>query len=193
MLPAMLFTGAIFIIWDLRFEEHAIWRFNPEFLIGKNILNLPIEEWLFFLAVPYLGIYIYEFIKHRFYDFERPNIFLAISLLLLLLCGILAYSTRQKLYSFFTFFLLTIYLGYTIFRNRFKKHYTKFYLAYFVLLVPFILISGILTALPIIEYNPLHNLGIRLYTIPVENFAYLFLLLLMNITIYEYLKERRIY
>jgi lycopene cyclase domain-containing protein len=193
LLPAMLFTGAIFIIWDLRFEERAIWRFNSDFVTGINILSLPIEEWLYFLAVPYLGVFIFEFIKHRFLNFERPNLFLAISLILLVLFGILAYFTRQKLYPFFTFFLLSIYLAYTIFRNRFKKHYTKFYLAYFVMLVPFILISGVLTALPIVEYNPVHILGIRLFSIPVENFASLFLLLLMNITIYEYLKDRRIY
>ncbi len=193
LFPAILFSGAIFIIWDLSFEERAIWRFNPEFIVGKNILNLPIEEWLYFLAVPYLGVFIYEFLKYRFHNFERPNTFLAISLILLVLFGITAYFSRQKLYPFFTFFLLAIYFGYTIFRNRSKKYYTKFYLSYFVLLVPFLIISGLLTALPIIEYNPEHILGIRLYSIPVENFASLFLLQLMNITIYEYLKERRIY
>jgi lycopene cyclase domain-containing protein len=193
LLPAMLFTGAIFIMWDLRFEEQAIWRFNSKFLIGRNLLNLPIEEWFYFLAVPYLGVFIYEFLKHRFPNFERPNTSLVISLVLLVLFGFVAFFSRQKLYPFFTFFLLTIYLAYTIFRNRFKKHYTKFYLAYFVMLVPFLIISGILTVLPIIEYNPLHTLGVELYTIPIENFASLFLLLLMNITIYEYLKERRIY
>ncbi len=193
LLPAMLFTGAIFIIIDLRFEQRAIWRFNTEFTIGINILNLPIEEWLYFLAVPFLGVAVYEFLNSMFFNFEHPKIFLALSLFLLILFGVAAYFSRQKLYPFFIFFLLAIYLGYTIFRERFTKHYTKFYLAYFVMLVPFLIISGLLTALPIIEYNPDFNLGIRLFSIPVENFASLFLLLLMNITIYEFIKERRIY
>ncbi len=193
LLPAMIFTGAIFIILDLRFEQRAIWRFNSEFTIGINILNLPIEEWLYYIAVPFLGVSVYEFLNYRFYDFERPKFFLALSLFLLILFGVAAYLSRQKIYPFFIFFLIAIYLGYTIFRERFTKHYTKFYLAYFVLLIPFLIISGLLTALPIIEYNPDFNLGIRLFSIPVENFASLFLLLLMNITIYEFLKERRIY
>ena len=193
LLPALLFVTAIFIIWDLRFEERAIWHFNPEFVMGKYVLNLPVEEWLYFPVVSYLGVFVYEFLKHRFPNFQRPNSFLVLSLVLLVLFGVLAFLSRQKLYSFFTFFLLTIYMAYTIFRNRFKKHYSKFYLAYFILLVPFLIINGVLTALPIIEYNPLHILGIEIYTIPIENFAALFLLLLMNITIYEYLKERRIY
>ncbi|MBT3386196.1 MAG: lycopene cyclase domain-containing protein [Prolixibacteraceae bacterium] len=193
LIPAILFTGAIFIIWDLRFEERAIWRFNSDFVIGKNILTLPFEEWLYFLTIPFLGVFIYELLKQRFYDFERPNSFLVLSLILFVLFGILAFSTRQKLYPFFTFFLLSIYLGYTIFRNPFKKHYTKFYLTYLIMLLPFIFIGGIISALPIIEYNPEHIIGIRLLSIPVENFISLFLLLLMNITIYEFLKERRIY
>jgi len=193
LLPAMLFTGAIFIVMDLRFEQRAIWRFNTEFTIGINILNLPIEEWLYFLAVPFLGVAIYEFLNSRLFNFEYPKIFLALSLFLLILFGVTAYFSRQKLYPFFIFFLLSIYLGYTIFRERFTKHYTKFYLAYFVLLIPFLIISVLLTALPIIEYNPEFNLEIRLFSIPIENFASLFLLMLMNITIYEFIKERRIY
>ncbi len=193
LLPAMLFSGAIFIILDLRFTERGIWSFNPEYLLGKTLLNLPIEEWLYFLAVPLLGTFIYEYLKQRFPGFERPNHFLAISLGLLLVFGVAGYLSRQKVYPFFIFFLITIYFGYTIFRNRFKEHFTKFYLSFLILLIPFIIISGILTALPIIEYNPQFNLGIRLFSIPIENFASLFLLQLMNITIYEYLKERRIY
>lgn len=193
LIPAVLFSGAIFLIWDLRFDERAIWRFNPEFLIGVNILNLPIEEWLYFIAIPFLGVSVYEYAKQRFYSFERPNTFLSISLALFVLFGIIAYFSREKMYPFFTFFLTAIYLGYTIFRNRFKKHYTKFYITYFITLIPFLIISGVLTSLPVIEYNPVHYFGIHIYKIPLENFASLFLLLLMNLTIYEYLTERRIY
>jgi lycopene cyclase domain-containing protein len=193
LIPAVLFSGAIFIIWDLRFDERAIWRFNSEFLIGSKILNLPIEEWLYFIAIPFLGVSIYEYVKQRFYDFEYPNTFLSISLALFILFGVIAYFSREKMYPFFTFFLSAIYLGYTIFRNRFKKHYSKFYLAYFITLIPFLIISLVHTSLPVIEYNPVHYFGIHIHTIPVENFAALFLLLLMNITIYEYLTERRIY
>ena len=51
------------------------------------------------------------------------------------------------------------------------------------------IINGILTSLPVVTYNDLHNLGLQIFTIPVEDFGYLFLLLLMNVTIYEYLKR----
>ena len=130
LLPAIIFSGAIFIIWELRFEELGIWSYNSEYVTGIDILSLPFEKWLFFLVVPYCTVFIYELLKIKLPNFEKPNVFLALSLILLVLFGLLAYFSRQKLYTFFTFFLLTIYLGYTIFRNRFKKYYTKFYLTY---------------------------------------------------------------
>jgi lycopene cyclase domain-containing protein len=56
-----------------------------------------------------------------------------------------------------------------------------------------LIIYGILAALPLVKYNPEHILNIRILNIPIEDFPYFFLLLLMNITIYEFLKERKFY
>ena len=193
LLPAILFSGAVFILWDLRFEELGIWSFNPRYITGIYILNLPFEEWLFFLIIPYSCVFIYEVLNFKLPHFERPNLFLAISLALLAIFAILAYTARQNLYTFFTFFLLTIYFGYTILRNSFKQHYTKFYLTWLISLIPFLIVNGLLTGLPVVEYNNNHTLGVRIFTIPFEDFFYLFLLLLINITIYEYMKKQRLF
>jgi len=187
--PAIIFTGAIFIIWDIRFQELGIWDFNSEYITGIYLINLPVEEWLFFIVIPYCCVFIYEILKVKSPKFELPNILTGLSIVLLVLFALLAYFAREKIYTFFTFFLLTLYFGYTIIRKRFKKYYSKFYLTYFISLIPFFIINGILTSLPVVTYNNLHNLGLRIFTIPVEDFGYLFLLLLMNITIYEYLKR----
>jgi lycopene cyclase domain-containing protein len=193
LFPAILFSGAVFILWDLRFEELGIWSFNPEYVTGIYLLNLPVEEWLFFLVVPYCCIFIYEVLKVKVPHFDKPNLFVAISLVLLIAFALLAWFARQKLYTFFTFFLLTIYFGYTVFRNQFKPFFTRFYLTWLISLIPFLIVNGILTAMPVIEYNDLHNLGIRVFTIPVEDFFYFFLLLIMNITIYEYMRRQRFF
>jgi lycopene cyclase domain-containing protein len=193
LLPAILFSGVIFILWDLRFEELGIWSFNPDYVLGIYILNLPLEEWMFFFVIPYSCVFIYEVLNVKLAHFEKPNVFLAISLILVVAFALVAYFARQKLYTFFTFFLLTIYFGYTIFRNRFKKFYTKFYLTWLISLIPFLIVNGLLTALPVVEYNDMHNLGIRIFTIPVEDFFYFFLLLIMNITIYEYMKNQHLF
>ena len=74
LFPAMLFTGAIFILWDIRFTELGIWGFNPDYTLGISVKNLPVEEWLFFFVVPFFSVYIYEILRNRPIRVDRPNI-----------------------------------------------------------------------------------------------------------------------
>jgi lycopene cyclase domain-containing protein len=193
LFPAMLFTGAIFILWDIRFTELGIWGFNPDYTLGISVKNLPVEEWLFFFVVPFFSVYIYEILRNRPIRVNRPNIFVALSLALLVIYGLAAYFFRRDLYTFFTFFLLTIYFGYTIFRNSFKKNYPVFYLSFLFALIPFLALRGVLTALPVVTFNSEHILNVYIFSVPVEDLGYFFLLHLMNITIFEYLRARQSY
>jgi len=193
MLPAIMFSGAIFILLNIRFLESGIISFNPIYITGKNLFGLPLEEWLFLLVISLLSFAIYQQVKIKFGHFEKPNLFLAVSLVLLVVFGLIAWFSRPKPVTFFVFFLLTIYLGYTIFRNRFKQHLTKFYIAIIISVVPFFLFKGILNSLPVVKYNNEFNLGIQIYGVPVEDFGYFFLLMLINVTIFEYLRNSRIY
>jgi len=193
LFPAIIITAAVFIVWDVRFTEVGIWSFNPDYLMGYIYMGLPVEEWAFFVIVPYASLFIYEVLKSYLAAFEKANLFVIVSLLLIVLFGALTYYQRNHLYTFFNFLFLAVYFGYTIFRNRFKQHLTKFFLAYLIGLVPFLIVNGILTGLPVVEYNPDQIMGLRIITIPVEDFGYFFLLLLMNTTIYETLKEGNYY
>ena len=65
---------------------------------------------------------------------------------------------------------------------------TAFLLAYLIILIPFLLVNGLLTAIPVVLYNDSENLGIRLYTIPIEDIFYGMLLIMMNVIGYERLK-----
>lgn len=191
LFPATIFAGTIFAMWNKRFVELDIWNFNPDYLTGILLLNVPIEEWLSFLILPLSSAYIYEWLKIKLDKFEQANVFVGISLVVFLLSAILAYSYRQNMFTFFTFFLIAIYLGYIVFRNRFKKHLTKFYITFFITLIPFIVVSAISNSIPLIIYNSDHIIGIAPLGIPIEKMGYLFLLLLINTTIYEYLNERQ--
>lgn len=193
LLPAVVITGAFFIIWDSRFTSEGIWSFNPDYITGVTLINLPVEEWLFFLVVPYALIFIYEVLELKLPAFNKPNIFVALSLMLLVGCAMIAYFNFKRIYTFNNFLFLAVYLGYIVFRNQFRQHYYRFYSTFLISLVPFILINWILTSLPVVEYNPDHIIGIRFLTIPVEDFGYLFLLLLMTATIYEFLMDKRYY
>ncbi|MFW5709998.1 MAG: lycopene cyclase domain-containing protein, partial [Bacteroidota bacterium] len=61
-----------------------------------------------------------------------------------------------------------------------------------IVLFPFLVVNGLLTGSwiqqEVVWYNNQENLGIRLFTIPVEDFVYGMELILLNVFIYEKLK-----
>lgn len=67
----------------------------------------------------------------------------------------------------------------------------KFYRAYLVSQIPFLVVNGVLTSLPVVIYNNNENLGTRIYAIPAEDFFYSLLMLLMNISLMEFFKRKQ--
>ncbi len=69
----------------------------------------------------------------------------------------------------------------------------RFYFTFGFILIPFLLVNGILTGSfidgEVVWYNDKENLGFRLATIPFEDVFYGMLLLLCNISIFEWLQE----
>ena len=193
ILPAILITAIFFWIWDVWFTANGVWSFNPKYITGIKIIGMPIEEWLFFLVIPYCCMFIYEVLKFYLKKYEYANFFRTFSLFPIVLFALVSFFFHNKDYTFITFIFSTVYLGYTIFRNKFNPHLTKFYFSYLVSLVPFLIVNGLLTSLPVVEYNSAHILNIRIMNIPIEDFSYLFLMHLMVTTIYERLKESKYY
>jgi lycopene cyclase domain-containing protein len=189
LFPAIFITLIFFIIWDHYFTKAEIWGFNPEYLVGIWILELPLEEWLFFITVPYACVFIYESLnaylkKDIFQTFAR---FITLPLAILII--IIAVVFNNQVYTFYNFLFsgLFIILHWLLFRY---KYLGKFFQAYLVHLIPFVIVNGVLTSLPVVWYNNSENFSIRIGTIPVEDFIYSLLLLLMNITIYEFLRNK---
>ena len=67
-LPALLKTIVVvcvpFWIWDIVATARGHWSFNPSYTLGLNLLNLPIEEWMFFVVVSFVSIFTWESAKH---------------------------------------------------------------------------------------------------------------------------------
>lgn len=110
---------------------------------------------------------------------------------LLLFLGAFHYD---KWYTSVTFILLALFL--TLHRWVWKSDYLgKFYVAFIFILIPFFIVNGILTGTGIEEqvvwYNDAENLGIRMGTIPVEDTFYGMLLLLMNVSLFEFLQKKK--
>ena len=66
----------------------------------------------------------------------------------------------------------------------------KFQVMYVFALIPFIVVNGFLTGSftedPVVYYNDLENLSIRILNIPIEDFVYNFNILLLVVAVYEY-------
>jgi lycopene cyclase domain-containing protein len=192
--PAILITAGFFIIWDEFFTRIGVWSFNPKYTVGIFIGSLPIEEWLFFFVVPYCCMFIYfvagYFIKRDPFKNTAKLISLVVAVILL----IIAAFNLQKWYTSTTFIMSAILLVYLAFIAK-VGYLGRFILAYLIGLVPLLIVNGILTSRPVVVYNDLENLGIRISIpsisyIPVEDLIYFLLLLLMNVSLYETFSSR---
>lgn len=190
LFPAILANGVFFIVWDALFTEAGIWGFNEEYLTGIYIFNLPLEEVLFFLTVPYACVFIYDVLNAYIQkDLLQPYA-KTVAVVLLVVLPLIAVFNMGRLYTSITFILLT--LMHLLHLGFFKTRYLgRFYLAYLVHLVPFLLVNGVLTYLPIVWYNDDYNLSLRIVSIPVEDTLYSMLMLLLTISVYEGLRQRK--
>jgi lycopene cyclase domain-containing protein len=66
-----------------------------------------------------------------------------------------------------------------------------FIISYLIHLIPFLIVNGILTAIPVVKYNNTENLGIRIFTIPAEDTVYALTMLLGVVTVMECLRKRK--
>ncbi|WP_192821377.1 lycopene cyclase domain-containing protein [Rufibacter sp. LB8] len=189
LFPAMAISAFCFISWDIAFTDHGVWGFNPDYLVGIYFFNLPLEEVLFFITVPYACVFIYEclneYVRKEWLQPYSPYI----TWILVVLNLIVAVVFWGRWYTMLTCLLVPILLLIYYWRFRYKKM-GRFYLAYVVHLVPFLLVNGVLTALPVVWYNNAHNVGLRISTIPVEDTMYSMLMLLLVIILYEGFKQK---
>jgi len=60
---AIFITCIPFWIWDIFAVIFGHWSFNPSFITGVYLVNLPIEEVLFFVVIPFCCLTIWAEIK----------------------------------------------------------------------------------------------------------------------------------
>lgn len=194
ILPAILFNGIFFVIWDIYFTHLGIWGFNEKY-IEVFLLNLPLGEWLFFIIVPYACVFIHECLTVYIKRDLLANIDKGFTILLALCLIIIGLWHGGQLYTMWAFLLSGTFLlfHYFFIANTYR---TRFYLSYIVSIIPFTLTNGILTGMfnenPVVLYNDTQNLtasfGTRFFSIPIDDFAYSFLLIFIPVTLYEQLK-----
>ncbi len=186
--PGLFITGLLFLVWDHLFTILDVWSFNPDYVIGAYVLNLPIEEILFFVTVPFACIFIYECLNFYIKRDLLKDVSRFISVLLIILSISLLLVFYDRVYTLVTFGLLLLVLSYVEFVQ--KTNLGRFYLAFLVSLIPFYLVNGILTSIPIVIYNNAENIAFRVGTIPFEDHFYSMSMLLINIRLFEFFKFR---
>jgi lycopene cyclase domain-containing protein len=154
---------------------------------------MPLEEILFFICIPYASVFTYFALNHlieKDYLFPHQEIISSVLIIGLLISGM---YFMDRWYTSVTFLALAFFLTYQMLKLR-PRYMGRFYFAFVIILIPFFITNGLLTGSWIHEevvwYNDQENLGIRFGTIPMEDIFYGMSMILMNITIYEWLQER---
>lgn len=185
----------LFIPWDVFFTINQFWGFNPTYYLGKTIFGLPVEEWLFFICIPYACVFTHYALLYYFPNLKlKKRTTKLISYLLIFLFFVVTIYNTDKWYTLINFGVATILT--TVVITKSPDILQSYLLTFLVMLIPFFIVNGILTGsfIPneVVWYNDSENLGIRMFTIPVEDSVYAFSLILLNIYIIKLVENRKV-
>ena len=182
--PAVILVGTVFVLWDMWFTSMGVWGFNPDYLSGFYVGNLPLEEVLFFICIPYACVFTYYCLDKFFNLSWNPKteaVFCLVFSLGLIVLGLLNYDRIYTLITFISTGLVCLALKFLLKVDWFGKATT----VYGILLFPFFIVNGVLTGTgiesPIVWYDHTENLNTRILTIPIEDAFYGFELILLII------------
>ena len=190
---AIILVGLFFIIWDIYFAFENVWGFNNEYLIGIRWFKLPLEEWLFFLLIPYASNFIHYSLEYFFPKLKlSKNITESITIVLFVVSlGVFTWNL-DKIYTAASFGLFALLM---LFQMLFQwKYARRFYLSFIVIYIPFFFVNSALTGSysenPVVFYNNNENLGIRVVTMPLEDSFYCFSMLYGSVLLFEYFRRK---
>lgn len=179
-----------YIIWDIYFTYSGYWGFNIEYLSGLHLFKLPIEEWLFFVCIPFACMF-----THFSLRVINPNMELSekvtkyIVFTLLLSFAIVGVFNFDKAYTLVDMLFVLIVLA-VVYKYKFKL-LQSYFLTFLIMLIPFLIVNGVLTGSfiegEVVWYSDNENLGLRIFTIPVEDSVYAFSMILLNLFLFEQL------
>lgn len=203
---ATLGTMAVFIPWDVWFTASGVWGFNDTYLLGPRLFGLPVEEWLFFITIPYACTFSYACFKAYLPKGMKKgaiaNLHMA-AILIFAAIPIVQFAVTGSWHAYTLSASILACVLSLLHRFVIRKPYVGwFYLAYPILVIPFLIANGVLTGLDfwhytfwnttpemvsdqVVWYNNAENLGVRTWSVPVDDFVYGYGLILLNVTLFE--------
>lgn len=181
---AIVAVGGLYIGWDIIVTQRGEWSFNPRYVTGITVVNLPLEEILFFITVPYSCLFIYEALMAttRSAKFHLPSGVVIAAVVILAMASLYYFEqgyTSKALASCALFLFLALLV------DRALLESSQYWLWIAVCLIPFLIVNTILTALPVVRYNPAAIWGPRFITIPLEDFFYNYSMLSFYVLVYR--------
>jgi lycopene cyclase domain-containing protein len=191
LFSAIAIIGGFFVIWDVWFTNMGIWGFNAEHLLGVHIFNLPIEEVLFFIVVPYACVFIHNTMTAYWPIKTDASTFKNFTYIWIIISFILAIMHYNHFYTVSAAALSGV-TG-IILLTKSTEYISGIWRTYAIVIIPFLIINGALTGSftenPVVWYNDAHNMGVRIATIPVDDILYNFTLIVGIILLRDYFQK----
>lgn len=191
LLPIVL-GSMVFLAWDIYFSYLSIWGFNERYLTGNRIANFPLEEVVWFPVIGCCSLYIYFLMeREKWALLEQRGWVLAILVCFGLFLFWMFYFDR--LYSSFAVWsiFIVIWLWYW---SEIQDKLMNFMGAFMIITLPMLIMDGMLTGIftqeALIIYNPSENSGIRIISIPIEDFLFGFSFLAFIVWIKNVINKR---
>jgi lycopene cyclase domain-containing protein len=189
ILGAIVLSAIPYLVWDsLVANRHWFW--NVKYTLGPRLFRLPLEEWLFFVTVPYSCLFSREVLrKYLSNHIDRELEWLRVGLFALMPVGLLVFRTGREYTG-----LVLIAFGVISFLDRQLRTdlllQTRSYWYFLVVLVCTLIFNSYLTARPMLIYEAAYQLDFRVITIPIEDFGYGLGHLALTAICYDWLKLR---
>lgn len=185
--PPILGTAVVvsvpFLAWDAAATLRGDWSFASAHVSGWSWFGLPLEEYLFFIAVPFSCQLIFAAVLRetsKTVRIVRWPWFAAAGTAWLLAVLVWPRTYSAVVLVFLGAFLLAAPLLWK--RTFFTR---AFWWTQLLCVLPFLVVDGVLTGLPVVSYRESSIVGIHLLSIPLEDLVYSFVLVGMNVCVSE--------
>ena len=177
LVVALLIVGVFFVSWDVFATYRGDWSFNPAYVNEVKVLGLPLEEILFFITVPYSCLFVFDAMGHFFEDKKLFNPKKWVPLIIAGLVILSAFVFYGQEYTFLGILSVGLTILFVTLVNVQLFSSRSYWIYTFLTLVLFLIFNYILTSYPVVEYSSNAITGIRVLTIPIEDFMFNFSML----------------
>ncbi|TRO45482.1 lycopene cyclase domain-containing protein [Candidatus Bathyarchaeota archaeon] len=187
---SLLLVGIFFVVWDIFATYRGHWSFNSLYVNQTKVFGLPLEEIMFFITVPYSCLFVFDAIGHFLGDKKLFTPRKWISAIIAVFIIMSAFGFYGEGYTFLAIISIGLTILFVTLVNV-KLFSSRSYWIYTLLTLSlFLIFNYILTSYPVVQYSSNAITGIRVLTIPIEDFMFNFSMLTSYLTVYLWASKK---